>query len=164
MSNCYLVSGKGFLTSYIKPRGTRRPEPIFEWSDSVTNAMPIKSQLANKLIEEFNLEAFIWRPFAERVGDRQWVVVQKSNYYFGRNEPIVWEAMSRGKIKDSDIAFLNRKGKKNPLDMGMPKEKAIALAMEKNAEEFDKVTKHIEELNDMNERLMEELDDGNKEI
>lgn len=111
--NKYLVTGKGFVKSIVNERNPENPrESILkiEYTDKIREAFAFPtSKSIKKAIERYNLEGFVWSPFAQEPIRDQYRVVKTERLATGSDTLTawkvekVWESMS-------DASFLNKIG------------------------------------------------------
>lgn len=144
--NKYLVTAKGFVKSILNERNPDNPrESILkiEYTDKVREAFAFPTaKTIKKAMERYNLEGFIWSPFAQEPIRNQYRVVKSEHLATGSDNLTawkvekVWESMS-------DTSYLNKIGAYRPIPF-YDEQTAREIAIEGNKRLRELIDKLIE--------------------
>lgn len=147
--NAFIVTSKGFVSGVTFDDVSK--EHVISYTQHVREAKAYKGVAANRVIEKHNIDGFVWMPFQETPGSKDWIVVESTTFWSDEEYPC-WKAVSRRSHPDSDARFLKVKGKA-PEDIGYSKETAIRIAKEKNNASIAALSNNIKFLEKKNEKL-----------
>jgi hypothetical protein len=140
--NSYVVSANGFYAGYVMDDEHKK---IIQWATRIRDARPLNNKNARQLIDKFNLDAWVWNPFAEEPIKDKYEVVQRtysSWYNNGEKEPAVLEWIARKVVMQSktDARFLYDRDKKYD---HYSMEEAEKIALEKNMAMYNELSEKL---------------------
>lgn len=143
--NNFIISGKGFLKSIDFNKEFRVQE--IKWTQNLRDADKYKtSNTAIKIINKFNLDAFVWNPYKEEPIVGKWKIVQRQKYNsFLDNEKhkiLEWLPERVVMAKKTDVNYLVTKGIENKKYFDSYEEAVEACRI-----------KNIEMLNELQEKI-----------
>lgn len=148
--NAFIVTSKGFVASVNYNREENMH--VVNYTEKLRDAFKYKGVVAHRVIEKHNIDGFVWLPYKETPGTKDWVVVKSETFWSDEDFPC-WKAVSRTSIPYSDNRFLNSKGKDDEAQ-GYSKETAIKLAIQKNDKSMKALSDNVEFLQKKNEKLL----------
>ena len=141
--NNFIVSSKGFLQKVEYDETLK--QKVFIWCDKLRDAQRCKSGAAKTLIENHNIDAFIWNPFKEEPVKNKWEVVKRVSYYdiFEEIKHNALEWLPRKVVMQSktDAKFLNDKNIKE--ENLYSYEESVIIANEKNEKTIEELKSKI---------------------
>lgn len=111
--NNFIISGKGFLKTIVFDKESQKH--VIEWTQQLRDADKYKtSKTATKIIEKFNLNAFVWNPYKEEPIRGKWEIKQRQYYNtfmdYEKHKVHEWIPERVVMEKKTDLNYLVTKG------------------------------------------------------
>lgn len=107
--NNYILSGSGFFKGVSFD--IDKKEHVIEWTNLLREAVSYKASSAHSLIKKYNLNAFVWNPYAEEPTRNKWRVVRRSSHYdfsnYTTHEALEWRPEKVTMESKTDVKFLS---------------------------------------------------------
>jgi len=137
MSKIFLISGKGFFKEKLSKYEDGLHTNTLCWTSTLREAKLFSSQKqAKEFIENNQIEAFVWTPYAEEPIINKWAVKRRGGYYdiMGEEEHecLEWRAVLVIQESRTDVKYLVNKCKNIDENEYFTKEEAEKIAREKN--------------------------------
>jgi hypothetical protein len=146
--NCIIISGKGFYVWRHFDVGARKH--WIEWDSSVEHAARLNSKFAQTTIDrlknDHDIEAFIWKPFEEIKHEKRWKVELSKNFADDLAFYHVWPYTP---TPISEKSFLTKtvEERAHPVNTFAKEKDAYQFAIEKNAILLAQISEKIAEKN-----------------
>lgn len=151
MENNFIVTSKGFFKEVIveidKTNNVKKHNIIYV--DKLRNAKAFKTETAKKVIANYEIDGFIYNPYAEEAVTNMYRVVKRSDYSIMENRSNLLQEFYVEKVKmcsETDVKFLERRKleKEELLTFEEAKKKAILLNEELLAKLLEKIQIQLE--------------------
>ena len=145
--NNFIVSGKGFFKSITFNINTKQND--IEWTELLREAKTFKTKLAISIIEENNIDAFVWNPYKEEPIKGKWIVYKRRDHYnFIHDEThktLEWKPERVVMENKTDVKYLTSKGADKETYYNSYEE-ALVVCQEKNIEMINELKQKMTNL------------------
>ena len=148
--NCIIISGKGFYVWRHFDVESRKH--WIEWDSSVEHAARLNSKFAQATIDrlknEHDIEAFIWKPFEEIRSEKRWQV-KLTHVAFGNESIALYHVWPYSPPVISEKSFLTKtvEERSHPQNTFAKEKDAYQFAIEQNKLLLEKIGEKITEKN-----------------
>jgi len=144
----FILGDNGFYAGKSKVGTGKETRMVPMWSTKISEAQHLSNRVARKLIEKKEISGFIWKPYEEKHTSKKYkIILITADYGFNVDFFPHYSVEQHYASSDSDLKFLNRKGKEENIELYTKKE-ATRIVIEKNK----KLIENLTELNINNKR------------